>query len=74
MSDIDTIKKCPFCNGNADIYTKKDEKNVGFFVVVRCNVCGASAKPYYESGYFDKEVWKCSATIDAIEAWNLRTK
>lgn len=57
---MEELKKCPFCGGDASLYTHTDlQKRVYYYV--ECNNCLISPSTYYER---DKE--------EVINVWNTR--
>ena len=68
------LKHCPFCGGEADIWRMYGK--YGYFMVVKCSVCGASGKTFMD-GREDKDdgdptLWETVAARRAAEAWNRR--
>lgn len=74
MYDDVTLKKCPFCGGNADIWRMSGR--YGYFMQVKCSVCDASSRTFYDGkedkGEDDYTKWDTVAAQRAIEAWNRR--
>lgn len=64
------IKKCPFCNGDAELYSANGK--YGYFSFVQCTFCGSQGKTY-SLGKEREENWADSlSAINAIKAWNTR--
>lgn len=74
------LKPCPHCNGTASLFKWVDynpyESDGNYFVMVRCDVCGATGAQKET----DRDDWKdwerleqTTAAADCIAAWNLRS-
>lgn len=64
------VKKCPFCNGNAELYSVKGK--LGYFCFVKCSFCGSQGKTY-SMGETRNNNWDNTlAANNAISAWNKR--
>ena len=62
----ETLKPCPFCNGEAKLYREQNHGGLNGSVV-RCEKCGAKGK-WVQLSY------TCASDNAAIEAWNGRVK
>ena len=79
------LKPCPFCGGEAIVYTSRDELFDFIIAEVRCKKCtrvilrgttvydveGAKRSGCYTPEWIAEAY--CGATESAIEAWNKRT-
>lgn len=68
-----TLKQCPHCGGTASLISKRNSRAMGYFVFVRCDVCGAQGKACYSSAPPELEGEGTQACKEALAAWNLRT-
>lgn len=64
------IKKCPFCNGDAELYSVKGKH--GYFCFVQCSFCGSQGKTYFIGDVRDDDWAETPASNNAIKAWNTR--
>ena len=71
MNEI--IKTCPHCGGTANLYANYSYKTDTFFVMVKCDICGAQGKLYNSKEDPAKEGWNNDACVGAVSAWNMRT-
>lgn len=70
----ETLKKCPFCNGNAFLQGRFNYKQRSYFVCAKCNICGAQGKTYTSEEDPEEVDWNNSACNEAVTAWNMRYK
>lgn len=64
------LKKCPFCGGEADLFSARGKN--GFFVFVRCTMCNSQSKTF-NVGKILFDDWKENqASKNAISVWNTR--
>lgn len=68
----ESIKQCPHCGGNADLYSRKTYKG-GYYIFVQCEICGATGKSVYSSTAPEADNWESNACNVAVNAWNMRT-
>lgn len=66
------IKTCPHCGGTAYLNSTYSFKIRKYFVVVRCDICGAQGKAYASDNSPEEDNWDSVACNDAINAWNMR--
>ena len=70
------LKPCPFCGGEADIWIKSQNRHpfVGSYILVKCDVCGACTKTFYNLNDIpEDDSWTHWETAErAIKAWNRR--
>lgn len=59
------IKNCPHCGGNA-VLKENYNANYGFFICVKCTICGAQGKTV------NTKIDDTEAKTNAITAWNMR--
>ena len=65
------LKKCPFCGGDADIWTQNGK--YGRFVYCACSVCDARTRTFgLGKTDSDEDFETSTAVIRAYEAWNRR--
>lgn len=67
------IKACPHCGGTASLCANYSYKTRGYFVFVKCDICGAQGKIYKSSEDPRTVDWDSIDCDDAVAAWNLRT-
>lgn len=67
-----TLKKCPFCDGNAGFITNYNSNLHVYFIRVQCNFCKASAQAVSTTRNPETEDGS-KAVIDAAYKWNKRT-
>lgn len=67
------IDTCPHCGGMAFLTQTYSYKCRCYFVAVKCDICGASGKPYTQKDPPSDDKWQSMACSDAIRAWNMRT-
>lgn len=67
-----TLKPCPHCGGRASLRDNYSNRTKGYFVFVRCDVCGATSGTYTCDSVPADDDWNNKACDKAIEAWNLR--
>ena len=67
------IKPCPHCGGAAYLTQNYSYKCRGYFVFVKCDICGAQGKIYNSPEEPAAEDWNSQPCNDAIGAWNMRT-
>jgi DnaJ-class molecular chaperone len=68
----DNIKACPHCGGTACLNSNYSYKARTYFVMVKCDICGAQGKIYNSPEEPAAAEWNNAACIDAISAWNMR--
>ncbi len=74
------IKKCPFCGGEANLFSdfkvSGNDTDVyapnGYSVSCECCKCGARGKEFISLEDPEKDNWGNIACRDAIKAWNMR--
>ena len=59
---VDTLRRCAFCHGFAEIYRVGDAKQ---FLVYKCQNCGETPVRYYEAK---------GTELKARNVWNKRTE
>ena len=67
------IKACPHCGGVAYLNQNYSHKARGYFVYVKCEVCGAQGKTIHSREEPAAADWNNQACDSAVDAWNLRT-
>lgn len=67
------ILPCPHCGGNSWLNSNYSYKCGSYFVMVKCDICGAQGKIYNSKEDPEKANWENMACLDAISAWNMRT-
>lgn len=70
--EIDTLKKCPHCGGLAALNSNYSWRTKGYFVCVRCDICGSQGKSYFSDDAPAETDWSNIACRDAVNAWNMR--
>lgn len=70
----DTIRECPHCGAEATLNANYSYKTRSYFVMCKCNMCGAQGKIYNSNEEPESVNWNNIACIDAIKAWNMRYK
>ena len=70
----DKIKRCPFCGGQADLYSDLGDPYDGRRIVfIKCELCGARGKAFpVADDPCETGDWDTVRCHDAVEAWNLR--
>ena len=68
------IKACPFCGGDACLHSRYTNKYRCFFVYVKCEICGATAKTVTDHEDPEDKDWRDYACECAVRAWNLRAQ
>jgi transcription elongation factor Elf1 len=73
--EIMTILSCPHCGGSSYLHANYSHKikNGGYFVFVKCDICGAQGKAYTCVQDPVADEWDNQACRDAVAAWNMRT-
>lgn len=73
VSNMEELKKCPFCGGEARIKMER-KNNVGWTIWCECKKCYAKAEGYCPSMQNADNALNSINTckINAIEAWNRR--
>lgn len=71
--DDEQLKRCPHCGGSAYLHANYSYKTRGYFVFVKCDVCGATGKAYTSPDNPAASDWANQTCDDAAAAWNLRT-
>ena len=74
MKHNNGLKSCPFCGGEAWLYSYYDCELQAYVVVVECGVCGARGKEYCAIGEREGINLNAHPYKDAVEAWNRRAK
>lgn len=69
-----TLKKCPFCGGDAALNSSFSYRIRKHFVFVKCNICGGQGKIYNDTEDPADKDWNDVACNDAVNAWNMRTE
>lgn len=64
------LKLCPFCGGEADLWSRYGRN--GFFAFCQCAVCSSSAKAFFIGRDRPDDWGESLAAIRAQEAWNRR--
>lgn len=76
MNNEEKLKPCPFCGGEAEMYSEVD-RIMGKFWYIRCRKCYSNGSRIYESlkKLEPQEEYAAitGAWERAIEAWNRRT-
>lgn len=67
------IKPCPHCGGESYLHSSYSYKTKGYFVYVKCDVCGAQGKIYLDEEEPSLYSWETPACQSAVAAWNMRT-
>ena len=68
----DKLKPCPFCNGQARLYSTYSYKTASQYVLVKCTYCNAASRSYYSREDPKKANWDTIACRRATNAWNRR--
>lgn|GEM_PF-4578870 len=42
MSNTEDLKNCPFCGGEASAWCNGKNANGGYWITIKCNICGVS--------------------------------
>lgn len=78
MENMEGMKQCPFCGGDADLFYKacsykliKTGETV-FKIRVRCTVCGSRGRAYHSDVNPEENGWNTPECEAAVSAWNLR--
>ena len=66
------LKSCPHCGGIAYLTANYNSRYRRYFVVVKCDICGAQGKAYTSTDEPAAADWNNEACIDAAHAWNMR--
>lgn len=66
------IKTCPHCMGAATLMSSYSYKMKAYFVVVKCDICGAQGKAFISEEEPAAVNWNNRACAGALEAWNMR--
>lgn len=74
MTQPAKIKGCPHCGGAAHLNSNYSYKCHSYFVFVKCDICGAQSKIYNTDTDPTIDNWQSDSCLDAITAWNMRTK
>lgn len=69
----DYIKPCPHCAGAASLISNYSYKTRTYFVLVKCDICGAQGKIYASKTDPDAAGWDNIPCRNALSAWNMRT-
>lgn len=67
------ILPCPHCGGSSYLTRNYSYKTRTYFVMVKCDICGAQGKIYNSAEDPAAEEWDNQPCRDAINAWNMRT-
>ena len=68
----DRIKICPHCGADAYLQANYSYKTRSFFVMCKCELCGAQGKIFNSKENPESEGWDSPACNSAIKAWNMR--
>ena len=66
------IKPCPHCGGSACLNQNYSYRKRTYFVLVKCDICGAQGKIYNSEEEPAAAGWDNQPCRDAINAWNMR--
>ena len=66
------IKPCPHCAGNAELWANYNRKINGYFVFVKCSLCGAQGRIYMSRKNPEFYGWDIDPCLYALESWNQR--
>ena len=66
------IKPCPHCGGTAWLTQNYNRTTSAYFVLVKCDVCGAQGKIYNSPEEPAATCWINEACMAAVRAWNMR--
>lgn len=68
------VMRCPHCMGTARLYCNYSRKVNGYFVFVKCDICGAQGKTFVsnEDPSSDDVQWNNQTCVNAVKAWNMR--
>lgn len=72
MNEINEIKKCPFCGGNAHVHIYVDRKTV--YAVTECSYCGIEIKTGRRLDGDDFFNAMTGALKTVLEIWNKRAE
>lgn len=73
MLEAEGIRPCPHCGGVAWLTQNYNRRAKTYFVLVKCDVCGAQGKIYNSQEEPAATGWDNEACMSAIRAWNMRT-
>ena len=71
---MDSLKKCPHCGGKARAQSNYSQTANGYFIFIRCTVCGSQGKTCFSPTDPEYDEYENKALHDAISAWNMRIK
>lgn len=71
---MDTMKKCPHCGGRARAQSNYSQTANGYFIFIRCTVCGSQGKTCFSYTDPADDEQDNEALSNAISAWNMRYK
>lgn len=69
------ILNCPHCGGGGYLMRNCGRGRYGsrlYYVMVRCNLCGAQGKIYSDEEDPADNDWNDQACVNAVKAWNMR--
>lgn len=72
MNEVDTMKPCPHCGGDAYLQANYSYKTRCYFVMCKCDFCGAQGKIFSSKVDPESVGWNNEACNSAIKAWNMR--
>ena len=66
------IKPCPHCAGQSELWYNYSRKINGYFIFVKCSLCGAQGRIYMSRESPEQSDWDLNQCRYAVEAWNQR--
>lgn len=66
------IKNCPHCCGKSYLNANYSYKIHGYFVFVKCDICGAQGKIFLSKDNPEDVKWNNQGCRNAVDAWNMR--
>lgn len=66
------VKTCPHCGGTACLTSNYSYKTRTYFVMCKCDICGAQGKIFASDEEPTTANWENAPCQDAINAWNMR--
>ena len=73
MKEPEPLKPCPHCGGPAGLFANYSYRTRGYFVFVKCDICGAQGRICRSENDPQLENWESEACNKAAAAWNMRT-
>lgn len=70
----DELKSCPFCGGEASLYSRGTRNGMGYMIYAKCEVCGCSGRAFFTYDDPDETDWNDLACKQATLVWNRRVK